>query len=264
MVYHDVILFLLGSIAGLLSGLLGLGGGVVVVPGLYTYFGYLHFPHQYLMHLAAGTSFAIMIFTSLRSLYSHRSYNVNFFQVYRLYAPGVALGVVIGGCLAHFFHSIVLKWLFVSIIFVTIVNLFVTKLEGNAVSYRPNSWFTVGGLVAGCLSGMLGIGGSVLTIPYLTFCGVSFRAALSTSVAISLTIAVVGLIVTTIMGSLAVGLPYDTIGYVFWPAVLLMALGSVIFSPLGAYLSHRMPVKTLKKCFTVFLMLVAVHMILHN
>ena len=264
MFYHDVILFSLGSIAGLLSGLLGLGGGIVVVPGLYAYFDYLHFPHQYLMHLAAGTSFAIMVFTSLRSLYSHRCYQVHFFEVYRRYAPGVALGVVIGGCLAHFFHSLILKWLFVFIIIMTFFSSFFTKVESKGDSYRSNGWFVLGGSIIGCLSGMLGIGGSVLTIPYLIFCGVSFRSALSTSIAISLTIAVVGLIITTVTGSFAVGLPTKTVGYVYWPAVLIMALGSVLFSPLGVYLSHRTPVKTLKKCFTLFLMVVVVHMILHN
>ena len=111
---------------------------------------------------------------------------------------------------------------------------------------------------------MLGIGGSVFTIPFLGYCGVSFRTSIATAVAVGLTVAVVGAVVTMVMGSLSGHVPAYSIGYVYWPAVILVGLGSVVVAPLGVYFSHKMPIPLLKRVFSIFLMVVAVHMMLHN
>ena len=129
--YHDLILLLIGSIAGFLSGLLGIGGGIVVVPALFSFFHFLKFSPQIVMHMAAGTSFAIMVLTTSRSLYSHQQYRVSFYKEYVLITPGVVVGVALGGVAAHFFHSVFLRWLFIAVIVATVIKTFLPDAKSR-------------------------------------------------------------------------------------------------------------------------------------
>ncbi len=263
---HEMVIVLIylsiGAGAGLLSGLLGIGGGLLVVPSLAFIFMQQKVFPEMVMHQAIGTSLAIMIFTTARSLLAHLQKKIEFWSIYRQLLPGVAVGVVLGSILAHFLHSSVLAIVFAIFVLVIGVKMLLAS-KVNPKRQLPHRKGMAGmGLVIGGKSGLLGIGGGALTIPFLTYCNVPMRQAVVVSVATGLTVAVIGTVIFTITGLTVASLPPFSFGYVYLPAVAAVAIGSVITAPIGAGLSHRLPVNLLKRIFGVFLLFVGVHMLL--
>jgi len=255
-----ILYFVLGAFAGTMSGLLGIGGGVVVVPGLAFLFRLQHFPTQLIMHLAAGTSLAVMIGTTLRALYAHRRHKTKFWYIYRRLMPAIVIGVIFGAILAHYLNSRVIAIIFAFFILIIGIHL----LFGKKVSPHRNLPGPLGmwgaGLVIGGKSGLLGVGGGSVMVPFLLYCNVELRTAMVVSIATSLTVSIVGTIAVGMTGMHATGLPPFSTGYIYWPAWIAVVLGSILFAPLGAALSYRIPVLMLRRIFAVFLLLVSLHL----
>lgn len=255
-----IIYFLIGAFAGLMSGMIGIGGGVIVVPLLALVFNKLDYNSAVIMHLAAGTSLACMVITSARALYEHNKRHVDFWDIYKQLVPGLIIGTVLGVFLAHFLYSKVLSILFGIFLLLNAMKMF---LQPHKTGHTlPHRWGMSGmGFAIGTPSGLLGISGSTFSIPFLVHCNVDMRSVILVSLAVSFTVALIGSICVFITGSFATGLPAHTIGYIYYPAWFFVTLGSVIILPLGVSLSHRLPVIVLKRVFSVLLLVLAIHML---
>jgi uncharacterized membrane protein YfcA len=261
-VLHGAIFAFIGVLAGLMAGVLGIGGGIAVVPGLFLIFELTHFvPDQITMHVAAGTSLTIMIFTSLASLGAHFKLGDILWSVYKQLGPGIFIGALTGGVIAEFIPTQWLKVLFALFLFIVAVKM-ITDLHVTYVERFPKAWVTrLVSFFIGLKSGLLGVGGGVLIIPYLTYCGVAVRKIAAVSNLCTFTVGVVGSIVFMITGRHAMAaIPYAT-GYVYWPAVLWVAIPSCLMAPLGAKLNYLLPVKQLKYAFIILLFLTAISLL---
>jgi len=260
-VIHVAIFIALGILAGFLAGLLGIGGGIVVVPGLVFLFHQVAMPHQYQMHMAAATSLAAMIFTTQGSVRAHQKIKPIRWEIYRRMAVGIAIGAVSGAVIANLLPTEVLRVIFGVVVLVIAVHMW-RDVKPKATQKPPPTWVThVVSYVIGFKSGMLGIGGGALTFPYLTRCKVSIKEAVAVTAVCSFTVAVVGTLSTIVTGWHKAGLPHWSTGYVYWPAAIAIALGSMLFAPMGARFSQRMPEKKLKRVFAAFLVFVGINML---
>lgn len=251
----------LGAFAGLMAGLLGIGGGLVVVPGLAFLFHYAPIPHQYLMQMAEGTSLAIMIPTTVRALFAHLRHEVNVWPVYSKMLASVIIGAIAGAFLAHVVKTQVLEVLFG---FFVLYMAFRLWRESKSETHKPFPGpvtFNIFGIIVGIKSGLLGIGGGVLTIPFLTRWSVSVRDAIAVSNAVSFTVAIIGTISFIISGLMVKGMPAWSTGYVYWPAWLPVALVSMLVAPWGVKMAHHLSPKILKRLFSIFLLIVAIQML---
>jgi len=254
---------LVGVVAGLASGLVGIGGGSIVVPCLVFIFSYLsELPANNVMHFAAGTSFAIMMVTISASLLSHARRGATIWPVYRRLAAGIVVGTICGALIASFLHSYVLRIIFGLVLLVLATRLIVAK-ETKPTRQLPRFWGSnaVAWLI-GVKSGLLGVGGGMVSVPFLTYCNVPMRDAVGISAACGLTIAVVGAISVMFTGAHVVGaVPWGS-GFIYWPAVLGVALTSPLFANVGARWSQRLPVPVLKRVLAVLMLLIALKMLL--
>jgi uncharacterized membrane protein YfcA len=255
------IYILIGIFAGLMAGILGLGGGIVVVPGLAFIFQLRQLvPEQVIMHAAAGTSLAVMIFTAQASLRAHYKMGEILWSVFNKLWPGIAMGTVSGAVIAGFISTHWLKTIFaVFLLFVVVKMLTDVHLERG--ERFPKTWLN--GLISfliGLKSGLLGIGGGVLIIPYLGYCGVAVRKIPAVSNLCSFTVALVGTAACMLTGRYEMAaVPYST-GYIYWPAVLWVAIPSCLIAPYGTKLNYLLPVQQLKYGFIVILLLTAIKM----
>lgn len=252
----------LGVGAGFLSGLFGAGGGLVMVSGLLFLFQWESLDPNIAMHIAVGTSLAAMVPLALRSLISHMQYQVFFFSIYKKMAPGVFVGVVTGGVLAHFVHSRALEIIFGIFVIVMGVRLLRQRYLNNEKDLPGILGMSLAGGFVGLISGMLGIAGSAFSVPFLTHRGVGMRVAVVVSVAIAMTVSVVGAVTFYLTGMHAAGLPYWSFGYIYLPAWIGLAIGGICVAPLGAKISHRISAEKLKLTFALFLFIVAVKMLI--
>lgn len=251
----------LGIGAGFLSGLLGAGGGLVVVPGLVFLFHWEKMNHTVSMHLAVGTSLATMIPVALRSLLSHMRYKVPFFPIYKQMAPALIVGVMAGGILAHFMHSRMLEIIF-GLFVLVMAGTLLHKDKKATERHLPGKlvMLLAGGFV-GVQSGLLGVAGSAFSVPFLTNRGVNMHVAVVVSVAIAMTVSVIGTITFMLSGLDVAGLPAWCTGFVYWPAWIGLAIGGVFIAPLGAKISHHISAEKLKICFGLFLLVIAAKML---
>lgn len=252
---------LLGAFAGLMAGLLGIGGGLVVVPGLAFLYRYAPVPHQYLMQMAEGTSLAIMIPTTIRALCAHLKHEVHVWPVLRRMLASVIVGAIAGAFLAHVVNSAVLQVLFGCFVLYMAARLWMdSRIEAGGQLPGPLG-ITIFGTIVGLKSGLLGIGGGVLTIPFLTRWSVPIRDAIAVSNAVSFTVSIIGTASFIISGLLVSGMPPWSTGYVYWPAWLPVALVSMVVAPWGVTLAHHLSPKILKRIFSIFLLIVATQML---
>lgn len=255
------LLALTGALSGLMAGLLGVGGGLVIVPALVAVLPVLGFPAEHVMHVAVASSLATILLTSMSSVRAHHFRGAVLWPVFARLAPGIALGAALGAQVADALPSAELKRVF-GVFALVVAAQMALGLQPGARRGLPGTAAVTGtGLVMGGISGIVGIGGGSLVVPYLSWCSVPLPKAVGTSAACGLPIAAGGALGAVLAGWDA-ALPAGSAGYVYGPALLCIGLVSVLTAPAGAALSHRLPVKVLKKLFATFLALVGAKMLL--
>ena len=259
--FHDLVIYACcGVVTGFLSGLLGVGGGIIIVPSLVAIFTWDGFPVDRVFHFAAGTSFAVMLFTTLFSFWQHNKQSASIKSIYTSLCYGVVVGVVTGSVMAHFLHPSVLRWIFAGVMLLVAAKLFfIGKLEQLSTEAEEES-HPVAGFCIGCISSLLGIGGSTFTVPYLLSRGVSMRQAIVASSALGVTIAVVGVVAYSITGLFDAYHLAWSVGYVYWPAAAVMSVFCFLTVTGGVWCSHRLPVRLLQRIFALFVLIIAAHM----
>ncbi|SEK39184.1 sulfite exporter TauE/SafE family protein [Nitrosovibrio tenuis] len=254
---------LLGVVVGFFAGLLGIGGGLILVPVLTFIFSAQDFPPDRILHLALGTTMAAIIFSSAASLRAHHAHGAVNWQVVKYITPGIVVGTLGGATLASRLPSRFLSIIFVVFIYYAATQMLLRitpkpsrKLPGKIGMFEAGS-------AIGLISSFVAIGGGLLTVPFLSFCNVRLQHAIGTAAAVGFPIAVAGAI-----GYIANGmaqsqpLPKYSLGYVYLPALAWVVLGSMLTAPLGARTTHIMPTATLKKIFVVLLYLLGTKMLI--
>lgn len=262
MLLHGAIYLFIGVFAGLMAGILGVGGGIIVVPGLMFIFQLTRVvPELIIMHVAAGTSLAIMIFTSQASLRAHYKLGEILWSVFNKLWPGIVIGTMFGAVLAEYISTYWLKIIFAVFILFVALKMLMDMHVSHSKRF-PKPWINrLISFLIGFKSGLLGVGGGVLIIPYLTYCGVAVRKIAAVSNLCTFIVALVGTVVFIITGRHEMAaIPYAT-GYVYWPAVLWVAIPSSLIAPFGAKLNYLLPVQQLKYGFIVLLFLTAIKML---
>ncbi len=253
---------LLGVFAGLTAGLLGVGGGIIVVPVLIYSFTALGFSSEVLTHMAVGTSLATIIITSAGSVYQHHRKGAVIWSVLTWFALGLVLGAVLGAKVADLLRGRVLQVLFGVFAVVIALQMLKGAQPKPGRTLPGKAGLTAVGVVIGAVSSIFGIGGGSLSVPFLTWCNMKMQQAVGTSSAGGMPIAMAGAAGFVWTGWQHPQLPEYSLGYVYLPAVLGIATTSVIFSQLGARWAHRMPAATLKKIFAALLVVVGVKLLI--
>jgi uncharacterized membrane protein YfcA len=247
-----------GAAAGLLAGLFGVGGGIVIVPALFSAFTVYGYSADTAMHIALGSSLATIIPTGLSSARSHWKRGSVDRAVLRALVPATALGAILGALLAGFIPGQGLTLVFA--FFALLVGALMLRGQKGFALVRqfPSGAgkHALGGSI-GFFSAMLGIGGGTISVPTLAACGFAMTRAIGTGAALGLAIAIPGAIGFVVAGWYQTDLPPYSLGYVSLLAVLLIAPLSVAFAPLGARLAHRLPELWLRRGFALFLLLMS-------
>ena len=259
----DIPLYLaLGVFAGTLAGLLGVGGGLVIVPVLMFIFQGQAMHGPVIMHMALVTSLAIIMLTSLSSMRAHHRRGAVLWPLCGRLTPGIVLGALSGAVVADALPGSILKPVFG--IFELLVALQMWLGVRPSMQRRLPGWpgMSFAGWVIGTVSAIVGIGGGTLTVPFLTWCRISIHNAVATSAACGLPIAVAGTAGFIVTGWNETGLPDMSSGYVYWPAFAAVAVASMMFAPLGARLAHALSADRLKKFFAIFIAVLGVRMLM--
>lgn len=250
-----------GAVAGVLAGLLGIGGGLVIVPVLIYTFTLQRVDHEMVMHMALATSMASIIFTSISSFMSHHRRGAVRWDIVKKITPGILIGTFLGSCVAAAMPTWWLKAVFVVFLY-TMAWQMLAKKKPKASRELPGiAGLSATGSLIGVLSSLVGIGGGSLSVPFMLWCNVVVHHAIGTSAAIGLPIAIAGTIGYIWNGWQVANLPQYSLGYVYLPACLGIAAFSMLTAPLGVRLAHRLPVDTLKRVFAVLLLVLATKML---
>lgn len=263
--YLLIIFLSFGILTGFLSSMFGFGGGFVVIPVLYVLLPELNFPDELVMHVAIGTSLAIMIVNSVNSTISHHRKGHVLWFIFRQLAPMIAVGALIGGLTSPLVKGDTLRYLFIALIIYTIISSLIGNkfVNVNTDQIRmPGRIKTaaVGGGV-GFISTLLGVGGSLMTIPFLRTCRLKMVNAVSLATPLSLPIAIVGSITSIFVGLQRTDLPPWSFGYVYLPAFIGIVVGGFIGVPIGTRISHRLPDALFSKIYLALLVVVVITMI---
>jgi uncharacterized membrane protein YfcA len=251
-----------GAIAGILAGLLGIGGGLVIVPMLVYVFALNNIPPELTMHLALATSMASIMFTSISSFMAHHRRGAVHWDVVKRIVAGILTGTFLGTCFASAMSTHFLKIFFVIFLYVVSLQLFLNKKpKGGRDLPGKVGMFGVGNVI-GVISSLVGIGGGTLSVPFMLWCNIRIHHAIGTSAAIGLPIAIAGTAGYIINGWNVATLPQYSVGYVYLPALVGIAAVSVLTAPLGVKLAHSLPVDRLKRLFSLLLFAVATKMLL--
>jgi len=253
---------IIGAIAGIMSGLFGVGGGIIVIPALSTVFlRYTDISSSYSMQMAIGTSLAIMISTSAAALYAHHKRKVVRWDMFRHMLPGLMIGAVIGVMIAHYLPSSDLQIIFGVFLVMVGLRMIINKHSSRRENIFSLKVIQISSLLIGSLSSLLGVGGGTLIVPFLLHCQLDMREATGTSVACSLSVGIVATISFMMAGLFSTQAVAWSTGYIYWPAFFGVAIASTLLAPIGAMLAYRLPRELLKQIFGVFLLLMACDML---
>ncbi|MBC8120152.1 MAG: sulfite exporter TauE/SafE family protein [Burkholderiaceae bacterium] len=256
-----VSLIVLGAATGFLAGLLGIGGGMIMVPFLTLIFTARSFPEQHIVHMAIATSLATILFTSVSSVLAHHKHGAVLWRVARILAPGVLVGSLIGAQIAGRLSTVWLALIFAAFVGVSAMQMLLDrKPKPSRELPGAGGMFAVGNVI-GFVSALVGAGGGFISVPYLIWSNVKIHNAVATSAALGFPIAAAGTVGYVLAGRGAGGLPDATLGFVYLPALLTIALASVVTAPLGARAAHALNTKPLKRVFALTLFMLAGYML---
>ena len=251
----------LGAIVGFLAGLLGLGGGMTMVPLLTFVFTRQGFASEHVVHLAIATATATILFTSIASTREHHKHDAVLWHVVAGMAPGIVVGSFVGPQIVGTMSTSLLAAFFgVFIAFCATQAFLDRKPKPSRELPGRGGLFAVGGGI-GLIASMVGAGGAFITVPFMAACNVKLRNCIATSAAVGLPVAIAGTISFVLAGLHQAGLPPWSVGYVYVPALLAIVIGSVACAPIGARAAHRWPVKALRRAFACLLYVMAVYML---
>ncbi|MBC7860210.1 MAG: sulfite exporter TauE/SafE family protein [Burkholderiaceae bacterium] len=256
-----LILLLMGAFGGFAAGLLGIGGGMVLVPFITMIFTAKHFPPEVVVHMAIATSLATIMFTSMSSVRAHHAHGAVRWDIVKLLAPGILLGSWIGPWLGKQMNSSALALFFgVFVAFSATQMLLGKKPAGSRELPGTPGLFAAGGVI-GVMSGVLGAGGGFISVPFMSWCNVKIHNAVATSAALGFPIALAGTLSNVYFGLNAPNLPAYSLGFIYLPALAVIVAASVTMAPLGARTAHKLPVASLKKAFAIILYMLASYML---
>lgn len=256
------LLISMGALAGMMAGLLGIGGGIIIVPVLAMVFQHQGVETSVLMHVAIGTSLATIVITSLSSIHAHQKHGAIDWTIFRTITPGILVGALIGSVVADAINGELLRNLFIAFMFIVAAQMAYGMATKPHRTLPGKTGMLGTGTFIGVVSAIMGIGGGSLSVPFLTWCNVAVRKAAATSASIGLPIAVAGTLGYIVNGWDAVARPAWSLGYVNIPAFLGIVVVSVLSAPIGAKLAHKIPPLMLKRIFAMFLVVVGVRMTL--
>jgi uncharacterized protein len=256
--YFIILMALTAIPVGFVAGLFGIGGGLITVPFLYYIFGALGINQDYIMHLAVGTSFAIIIPTSTVSVLTHHKFKAVDFDIVKSYGIFVVLGVIFGTVFAASLKTKSLVLFFsIIILFLSIYLLLLKEKEKDIIIEIKLHLKIVLGFIVGFISAPMGIGGAVMNVPILKFFGYSITKAIGSAAAIGFLISLFGTIGFLISGNyLKTNLPLS-IGFLNIPAFLIFIPITTFMARIGARTVHKIDKNKISKLLGFFLLLIA-------
>ncbi len=254
-------LLALGGAVGFAAGMLGIGGGMLLVPFMTMLFTAKHFPQEQIVHMAIATSLATIMFTSISSVRAHHARRAVLWRVVELLAPGILLGSWVGPWIGAQLNSSTLALAFAVFVAFSGTQMLLDKKPAAARELPPALGMFAAGGVIGVLAGLVGAGGGFVSVPFMTWCNVKIHNAVATSAALGFPIALAGTLSNIYFGMQVPDLPASSLGFIYLPALLVISLVSVSTAPLGARTAHSLPVKTLKKVFALLLYSLASYML---
>ena len=250
----------LGIFTGYAAGLLGIGGGMLMVPFITMLLSARGFPAEIVVHVAIATSLSTIMFTSLSSVRAHHKRGAVLWPVVKLLAPGILIGSWIGPWIGVQLNSSVLAMFFAVFVGFSATQMLLDKKPAPTRELPKAPGMLGAGSVIGVLSGLVGAGGGFVSVPFMTWCNVKIHNAVATSAALGFPIALAGTLSNIYFGLQEPGLPEGSLGFIYLPALLVISVASVLTAPLGAKTAHALPVKSLKKVFAIVLYLLAGYM----
>jgi uncharacterized membrane protein YfcA len=255
-------LAMLGLCTGFLAGLLGIGGGMMMVPFITIILSGRGVGPDLAVKMAIATSMATIIFTSISSVRAHHKRGAVRWDLVK----GLAPGIILGGAVASLGVFAILKGAWLALFFAAFVSFSATQMFLDKKPAPTRQVPSTGGLIGaggviGFLSGLVGAGGGFVSVPFMTWCNVAIHNAVATSAALGFPIALANVLGYVISGLGLHNLPPHSFGYIWLPALGIIATCSVLTAPSGARAAHKLPVKPLKRVFASILYVLAAYML---
>ena len=256
-------LALLGLVTGFLAGLLGIGGGMIMVPFISAILSGRGVEPGLAVKMAIATSMATIIFTSVSSVRAHHQKGAVRWDIVKRLAPGIVLGAMVASLgVFALLKGAALYFVFAAFVAFSGSQMFLDKKPAPTRQLPGTPGLLGAGGVIGFLSGLVGAGGGFVSVPFMTWCNVAIHNAVATSAALGFPIALANVVGYVIAGQRLEGLPPYAFGYLWLPALVVIASCSVLMAPLGAKAAHALPVKKLKRVFALVLFVLAGYMLM--
>jgi uncharacterized membrane protein YfcA len=250
----------LGAAVGFAAGLLGIGGGMLMVPFITLMLAAKDFPKELILHMAIATSLATIMFTSISSVRAHHKRGAVSWNIVKLLAPGILIGSWVGPWIGTQMRSSMLAVFFGGFVALSATQMLIDKKPAAARELPKAPGMLGAGGVIGVLAGLVGAGGGFVSVPFMTWCNVKIHNAVATSAALGFPIALAGTLSNIYYGMHTPDLPSGSLGFIYLPALLVISFASVATAPLGAKAAHSLQVKSLKKTFAIVLYVLAAYM----
>jgi len=249
-----------GAFVGFLAGLLGIGGGMTLVPVLAAMFSAQHFAPDHTVHLALGTGMASVMFTSSASVRTHHRLGGVDWSLVRRMGPAMVAGTLLATALSGWVPQRALALTFAAIVYAGAMQILLGRKPAAGRALPATPALIAIGLLIGIVCGLVSAGGAFMTVPFMLFCGLTITTAIGTGAALGVPVAVVGTLGYVFSGRHAPDLPPLALGFVDGPALLGIVAGSMLTAPWGARAAHRMPVAALRRIFAGLLFVLATKM----
>lgn len=254
-------LLAVGAATGFAAGLLGIGGGIIMVPFLTLIFSVRNFPQEHVVHMAVATSLAAILFSSVSSVRAHHRHGAVLWKTVKTLTPGIVVGSLIGAQVAGRLPTVGLALIFAAVVGFFAMQMMLNREPKPTRELPRAAGMFVAGNALGFISALVGAGGGFISVPYLTWSNVKIHNAVATSSALGFPIAAAGTVGYILAGRGEAGLPAGTYGFIYLPALVTIALASVIIAPLGARTAHSIGKAPLQRIFSLLLFTLAGYML---